>query len=89
MMRKLTFVLLVCILKTCASGVNGICCEEIKALVEKKEEGFKTLWVQRNTLPRDCCDDIKKEVASFEDAYTSLCGNISGTRSLIILTTYN
>ena len=50
MMRKLTFVLLVCILKTCASGVNGICCEEIKALVEKKEEGFKTLCVQRNTL---------------------------------------
>ena len=70
-------------------SVNGICCEEIKALVEKKEEGFKTLCVQRNTLARDCCDDIKKEVASFEDAYRSLCGNISGTRSLIILTTYN
>ena len=70
-------------------GVNGICCEKIKALVEKKEEGFITLCVQRNTLPRDCCDNIKKELASFEDAYTSLCGNISGTRYLIILTTYN
>lgn len=89
MMCKLVLVLFVCILTTCATGVEDACCKDIKALVEKKKEAFKTLCAPGNTLPAGCCNDIKKEVASFEDAYESLCLNKSGTRSLKILTTNN
>ena len=73
MMCKLILVLFVCIVTTCTPGVDGICCKSIMELVENKNKSFTILCGQGNTLPPGCCDDIQKEVESFDNAYKSLC----------------
>ena len=57
--------------------VDAICCDSIKAQIEKKIEAKETLCAPGNTLPQNCCKDIANEVRKHVAAYEALCSNKS------------
>ncbi|XP_046854477.1 uncharacterized protein LOC124447551 [Xenia sp. Carnegie-2017] len=78
MMIKKILVLIAFTLTICTHVTHGICCSKIEELLKKKKNAFEVLCATGHNLPRGCCDDIKKGVTSYENAYKSLCVNVTG-----------
>ncbi|XP_046860933.1 pancreatic secretory granule membrane major glycoprotein GP2-like [Xenia sp. Carnegie-2017] len=72
-MKKWIIAVIVNVFLICVGAEDGMCCNKMKYLIQKKKRAFAIVCAPGNTALRRCCNNIKKGVMSLENAYRELC----------------
>lgn len=83
-MKKWIIAVIVNVFLICAGAEDGMCCNKMKYLIQKKKRAFAIVCAPGNTALRRCCNNIKKGVMSLENAYCELCKKKSGKNNMVV-----